>query len=95
MGMRETAPFGVRMPEELKGALAREAKIHGRSLNSEIVHRLKASLGEAEPAGHAYTLQQDRRQGYDDSITDAERRLLVVFRALEPEKQLALLSLLA
>lgn len=94
MGIRETAPFGVRMPEAVKGALAREAKIHGRSLNSEIVHRLKASLGEGEPVGNAYTLQQDRRQGYDESVSDAERRLLVVFRSLEPEKQLALLALL-
>ena len=94
MGMRETAPFGVRMPEELKGALAREAKIHGRSLNSEIVHRLRASLGEGESGGGSYTLREDRKTGYDDSITDAERRLLVVFRSLEPEKQLALLALL-
>ena len=35
------APFGVRMPPELKTALQAQAKENNRSLNSEIVYQLQ------------------------------------------------------
>ncbi|HID7484670.1 Arc family DNA-binding protein [Morganella morganii] len=44
MKMRDIAPLGVRMKPEVKEALKKIAKEQGRSLNSEIVHRLKESL---------------------------------------------------
>lgn len=92
---RDIPPYGLRMPVELKELLTREAKINGRSLNSEIVERLKKSLEESPPATqNSYTKKQlndapDSTQG----ITDIERQLLTIFRRLEPTRQLALLSL--
>lgn len=85
-------PFGVRMQDELKERLSREAKINGRSLNAEIVDRLRKSL---EPpirteGGHQVA---ETPGSYTPDITDIERKLLTVFRRLPPEKQLALLSL--
>jgi len=45
--MREIAPFGVRMPPELKSRLEAAAKVSRRSLNAEVVTRLWASFGVA------------------------------------------------
>ena len=39
------APYALRLPPELKLALESLALQNGRSLNSEIVQRLKESLG--------------------------------------------------
>lgn len=41
---RSIAPFGIRMPEELKQQLTEQAKKNHRSLNSELVMRLEESL---------------------------------------------------
>ncbi|WP_057057706.1 Arc family DNA-binding protein [Enterobacter kobei] len=41
MKVRDIAPYGVRMPAELKDKLQSLAKKNGRSLNSEIVHILE------------------------------------------------------
>ncbi len=82
------------MPPELKERLGREAEINGRSLNAEIVDRLRKSLETRPPlslVGEGYQAQQPR-EGYD-AITDIERQLLTIFRRLPVEKQLALLSL--
>lgn len=38
------APFGLRMPEELKEKVAERAKNNGRSMNSEIIQILHDSL---------------------------------------------------
>lgn len=38
------APFGLRMPEELKEKIAERAKANGRSMNAEIVQILQDSL---------------------------------------------------
>ncbi len=94
MGIRETAPFGVRMPDELKEALQREAKINGRSLNQEIVARLRSSLEQpVRVPTNGYTVHQGGQQGYSEGMSDAERQMVAVFRRMPPEKQLALLSL--
>jgi len=39
-GASNIAPFGLRMPEELKSHISEMAAIHGRSMNAEIVYRL-------------------------------------------------------
>jgi predicted DNA-binding protein len=36
------APFGLRMPPEMKAGLEAEARANGRSLNAEIIHRLQS-----------------------------------------------------
>ncbi|WP_332848685.1 Arc family DNA-binding protein [Massilia sp. S19_KUP03_FR1] len=41
---RSIAPFGIRMPEELKKQLTEQARNNHRSLNSELVMRLEESL---------------------------------------------------
>lgn len=91
--VRDIHPFGVRMPTDLKERIDREAKINGRSLNTEIVTRLKGSLDTAGRLPRsAYTAEQ--RQGvYAQELSDAERQLLSIFRRLPVDKQLALLSL--
>lgn len=38
-------PTPVRMPDDLKAALLEQAKANDRSLNGEIVNRLRASFG--------------------------------------------------
>lgn len=43
-GMRNIAPFGLRMPEELREEIQKRAKENGRSMNSEIVHILEQHL---------------------------------------------------
>lgn len=44
MKIRDIAPYGVRMPAEMKQRLMEEAKKNNRSLNSEILVRLERSL---------------------------------------------------
>ena len=91
MGMREIAPYGVRMPADLKKRIEREAKAAGRSMNTEVVARLTASFSSS---------QQQQQFAYGaagympNDITDAERQMLEAFRKLSAEHQLALLTLL-
>lgn len=42
--MASITPYGLRMPRDLKDALDGAARENGRSLNSEIVARLQASV---------------------------------------------------
>ena len=44
MQVREIKPFGIRMQPELKELLQKLARENGRSLNSEVVQRLKESI---------------------------------------------------
>lgn len=89
--IRDINPFGLRMQAELKERLEREAKINGRSLNMEIVERLRTSLELPDRQGGLQIAQT--QSSYTPDITDTERQLLTIFRRLSPEKQLALLSL--
>lgn len=91
MKVRDIAPFGVRMPADLKGTLEREAKINNRSLNSEIVERLQRSLGR--PASGTLYAAATAAPDYANNLSDSERQFLGVFRRLPVEKQLALLAL--
>lgn len=45
-GASQIAPFGLRMPEELKDAIAERAKKNGRSMNSEIVQIIEDALND-------------------------------------------------
>ena len=96
MKVRDIAPFGVRMPSDLKAMLEREAKINNRSLNSEIIDRLKKSL-ERQPAAAGNTSHMASASAtntdYANTLSDSERQFLGIFRRMPVEKQLALLSL--
>ena len=41
---RDIKPFGLRIPPDLKDRIKESARINGRSINSEIVHRLLFSF---------------------------------------------------
>ncbi|OGA47096.1 MAG: hypothetical protein A3F74_21280 [Betaproteobacteria bacterium RIFCSPLOWO2_12_FULL_62_58] len=89
-------PFGLRMPPELRESLKREAKLNGRSLNAEVVARLRTSTDAPDPndpprRGSGSRAIVEPRSAR--ALTDAERAMLAVFRKLSPERQLALLSL--
>ncbi len=45
---RNIAPFGVRMPEELKETLLKKAEENKRSLNAEVVARLEETVRQDE-----------------------------------------------
>ncbi|MGJ7490201.1 Arc family DNA-binding protein [Variovorax sp. ZT4R33] len=51
----QQAPTPVRMPDDLKSALKREAAANHRSLSSEIVHRLEQTRSQ-QPATSKGTL---------------------------------------
>ncbi|WP_337047107.1 Arc family DNA-binding protein [Serratia liquefaciens] len=49
-GMRNIAPFGLRMPDQLREAVAERAKANGRSMNAEIVQIIDDAIA-AEKTG--------------------------------------------
>ncbi|MBU3825182.1 MAG: Arc family DNA-binding protein [Candidatus Oceanisphaera merdipullorum] len=81
---RNIAPFGVRMPPELKDKVEKAAKTAGRSINAEIIHRLQQSfeaeqqpeiirLDEARRASHSeYT---ELREKFDEMLTKMDKLL--------------------
>lgn len=92
-GIRKTgdiAPLGVRMPPELKDALAAAARQNGRSLNAEIVLRLQQSLEPAPP-----DIACEPRGGYavERRLSALEADLLDVFGKLPETKRYALIAL--
>lgn len=93
----------LRLPAELKAALTRQALASGRRITAEInirlVNSLRETQGRAQGPVHHYPgsaranvvhLAEDRRAG---DLTELQQAMLAVFDRLEPEKQLALLSL--
>lgn len=52
---REIAPFGLRMPADLKLRLAKHARKGARSLNAEINLRLSESVEATERPLHSFT----------------------------------------
>ncbi|MFB0711908.1 Arc family DNA-binding protein [Buttiauxella noackiae] len=51
-GTRNIAPFGLRMPEEIRDAIQERANKNGRSLNSEILQILFDTIhNEGQPDG--------------------------------------------
>lgn len=47
-GASQIAPFGLRMPEELKDKIADRARKNGRSMNAEIVQIIQDVLDASE-----------------------------------------------
>lgn len=92
MGIREIPPTGIRIPEDLKKQLVEVARANGRSLNAEVLARLRGSFdkpktlqGVAESDPQTYYVPQE--------ISEIEKRFLTLFRRWGPEKQLAFLAL--
>jgi Mn-dependent DtxR family transcriptional regulator len=91
---RDINPFGVRMQPDLKEELEKEAKRNGRSLNAEIIDRLKRSLQFQTDIVEGGYMVREAPRAYSDDISEVEKQLLQVFRRLPIEKQLGLISLL-
>lgn len=91
--VRDIHPFGVRMPADLKERIDREARINGRSLNTEIVTRLKGSLDATGKLPKSAYAAEQTQGAYAQELNDVERQLLNIFRRMPVDKQLALLSL--
>lgn len=95
------------MPDDVRAAIERAAFVSGRTLTAEINMRLEASLrAEAETQTQtakplaSYTapntptvLHTANDKGPASTLSGTDQAMLDVFRALPPEKQLALLSL--
>lgn len=104
--MSEThSPVLVRMTNDLKQELQRQAAINGRTLTGEINDRLRQTLGmldatsdkkkPAKPTGEGgLKVGEHVNEWGGVSHTETERVLLALYKRLSPEKQLAVLSLL-
>lgn len=89
MGMREIAPYGLRMSQKLKTRLEEKADLSGRSLQKEIIMRLEKSL---EEIGSCPDVQEPTAV-YGAELGDAERQMLRLFKSWPVEKQLSFLVL--
>ncbi|CAM7022578.1 Arc family DNA-binding protein [Leclercia adecarboxylata] len=67
------APFGLRMPEELKEKIAERAKNNGRSMNAEIVQILQDALEfeDVSDSGETKIDAKKLRQILDKVIEEA------------------------
>ncbi|EBJ4781928.1 Arc family DNA-binding protein [Salmonella enterica] len=67
------APFGLRMPEELKEKIAERAKNNGRSMNAEIVQILQDAIefDDIGDTGEAEVDAKKLRQLLDKVIEEA------------------------
>ena len=88
MGMREIAPYGLRLTPKLKQRLDEQAQAGGRSLQKEIVMRLELSL-------HTNNHHEVRQEvsNYSPALSEIDAEMLRLFRDWPSEKQLAFLTL--
>ena len=84
-------PYGLRMPPDLRAKLDNEAKLAGRSLNSEILARLWESVNKKHR--HISPAAMDSASSTYQTLSDNEQAMLKLFRRWSPEKQLSFLVL--
>lgn len=87
---RTADKFVVRLPDGMRERIADVAKVHHRSMNSEIIARLEQSLeGES-------SMSSDLATRLDSpELSQHERELLQRFRHLTRRQQNALIALIA
>lgn len=68
---KDDPQFRIRLPEDLRSEIIEQAEKNGRSINAEIVGRLRNSLGwdKYDPAQMAEDIQMLKRQ-YDRLMRD-------------------------
>lgn len=81
---RDADKFVVRLPEGMRDRIADVAQASRRSMNSEIISRLDASL---TPAG-----QNETVPGEVNTLAPQEKNLLARFRTLDAYHQMALIE---
>lgn len=69
-GMRNIAPTGVRIPDELKEKIVRRAQRNGRSINSEIVTILQAAIDEDENPKSAEAFAQLEAEKFKTALLE-------------------------
>jgi hypothetical protein len=90
----------IRLPTELKDRLQRAAFMNDRKISAEVNLRLRNSLLADESvsarslSGSGPTVVNEQRAAYLAGLNEAERALLDLIRAMSPEKQGALLTVL-
>lgn len=96
-GSKRSPRFLLLMPEDIRYEIARSAASHGRTVTAEINIRLRDSLKPGQPHSYPPSATPGPAQAHEKSpgytLTGIDQAMLSVFRALPPEKQLALLSL--
>lgn len=90
----EQPQMTLRLPPSLRHALLREANVNGRSLNSEITLRLKASMADRPPLRSLLAREEPSTAGPASDLGEPQRRLLSLYARLTTEQQLALLTFL-
>ena len=87
---RTADKFVVRLPDGMRDRIAEVARLHHRSMNSEIIARLEQSMQQEA------SLADDLAQRLDSpELTLSERELLQCFRRLTRRQQNALVALIA
>lgn len=89
---RSADKFVVRFPDDMRDRIAVVARQNHRSMNSEIVARLEASLKQDELGDFGGPLPGALDE---QEITASERQMLQRFRQLTQRQQNALLALIA
>jgi len=79
------APFGLRMPEELKVKIAERAKDNGRSMNAEIVQMLQDTLDNEVNGALLLTDQASIEENYADENSPEFKAALKLARVLMME----------
>lgn len=94
-GSRTADKFVVRLPDGMRQKIAHVAKSYHRSMNSEIVSRLEASL-RAEPSLLSEEERAELQQGGQSAmeVNPQESAIINRFRQLSPSKRQALLEIL-
>lgn len=69
-GMRNIAPTGVRIPDELKEAIVQRARRNGRSINSEIVIILQAAIDDETNPKSAEAYVQIEAEKFKAALLD-------------------------
>ncbi|NJN53054.1 MAG: Arc family DNA-binding protein [Gammaproteobacteria bacterium] len=93
-----TDKFVVRLPRALRNQLASIARLYRRSMNAELIIRLEYSLNgipdhAREKALEPLMFPQIERVIRGD-LTEDEERLLLSYRRMDAERQLALFKLI-
>lgn len=82
-GASNIAPFGLRMPEGVKSHIAEMAKVHGRSMNAEIVYRLETTIKKEDVIRHKLNLHKIQ----NPAIAELEAIKEQIERAIERLKE--------
>lgn len=73
--MRSIAPFGVRMPDDLKEKLTVRAAQNGRSLNSEIVMILQSAVDETSTCNTISSIAQAEADKIKEALEETLTKL--------------------